>query len=173
MDTTTEAEAYAYMEATRWPTGPVCPHCGYARAYFLAPRSALGRATRRGKVSERRVWKCAQCRNQFSVLTGTALHGSKIPMRVWLSVIGRVCAAAEGVSARDIEREYGLTAKTARNMLRRFRDDPVLDFDEPFRLDGDPDDVLRALLAAPGAVEPEEQPPATGDEALQRLLDHA
>ena len=36
----TEADAYRYMEALRWPDGPVCPHCGNAeKHYYLKPRN--------------------------------------------------------------------------------------------------------------------------------------
>jgi transposase-like protein len=103
-----EADAYARLEALRWSDGVVCPHCGHARAYFLTPRSERGRATRRGKVSARRVWKCADCRQQFSVLTATAMHGSKIPVHIWLAVVADMCGSPDGVSAREVERTYGL-----------------------------------------------------------------
>ena len=46
--------------------------------------------------------------------------------------------------------------------------DPKRDMDEPLNIEGDPEAVLRALLAIK-ACEPE-QPPETGDEAIDRLL---
>src|SRR4249920_2762679 len=77
-----EADAYEFMEEQRWAGRPVCPHCGSVRKhYFLTPKADEGRTTRRGKVSERRVWKCADCRRQFTVLVGTIFHGSKIPVK--------------------------------------------------------------------------------------------
>ena len=33
-----EAYAWELMEAVRWPNGPICPHCGNMKAYFLAPQ---------------------------------------------------------------------------------------------------------------------------------------
>src|SRR5689334_623467 len=87
---TTEADAYLLPEELRWGrNGPkACPHCGATgRFYFLTPKDGTGRKTRTGATSERRVWKCAGCRKQFSVLTGTVLHGSKIPVRTWLFVL--------------------------------------------------------------------------------------
>jgi len=75
----TEAEAYAYMESLRWPNGPVCPHCGSIdKHYYLTPREdGRTRKTRTGSRSERRVWKCRECGRQFSVLTGTMMHGTR------------------------------------------------------------------------------------------------
>jgi transposase-like protein len=116
-----EAAAYEVMEQLRWPDRPVCPHCGSAKMpYFLNPQGA-GRKTRTGKVSPRRVWKCADCRKQFSVLTGTIFHGSKIPVRTWLFVVVEMCASKNGVAAREIERKYGLTSKSAWYMTQRIR----------------------------------------------------
>lgn len=120
---TTEAEAYKFLEDLRWTDGePVCPHCAVkAQHYFLNAQNG-GRKTRTGSVSQRRVWKCRACRKQFSVLTGTIFHGSKIPVRTWLFVIFEMCSSKNGVSAREIERKYDLTPKTAWFMMHRLRE---------------------------------------------------
>jgi transposase-like protein len=122
--TTTEAEAYKFLEDLRWPDGePTCPHCGSKRKhYFLKPRNGDSRKTRTGTATQRRVWKCADCRKQFSVLTGTIFHGSKIPVRTWVFVVFEMCSSKNGVSAREIERKYDLTPKTAWFMLHRIRE---------------------------------------------------
>ncbi|MBW3537068.1 MAG: IS1595 family transposase [Actinobacteria bacterium] len=118
-----EASAYKLLEELRWGTTPVCPHCGSdRRAYFLNPSNGSDRATRTGSRSQRRVWRCADCRKQFSVLTGTIFHGTKIPVRTWLLVVFEMCASKNGVSAREIERKYGLTAKSAWFMTHRIRE---------------------------------------------------
>lgn len=121
-----EAEAYLLLEELRWGatgTPEACPKCGgVGRCYYLAPRNGVSRATRTGAVTQRRVWKCGHCRQQFSVLTGTIFHGTKISVRTWLLVIFEMCAAKNGVSAREIERKYELTPKTAWFMLMRIRE---------------------------------------------------
>src|SRR5215212_2267727 len=117
-----EAEAYEYLEGLRWGSKPVCAHCQSERVYFLKPSNGFGRRTRTGSVSERRVWKCGACRKQFSVLTGTIFHGTKIPLRTWLFVVYEMCASKNGVAAREIERKYELTPKTAWFMLHRIRE---------------------------------------------------
>ncbi|HXA31705.1 MAG TPA: IS1595 family transposase [Acidimicrobiales bacterium] len=126
----TESEAYAYMEALRWPNGPVCPHCANTeKHYYLKPRKTLtegveSRKTRTGSYSERRVWKCAnkECRKQFSVLTGTIFHGSHVPLVTWLMVVYEMCANKNGMAAREIERRYGVAPKTAWFMAHRIRE---------------------------------------------------
>ena len=117
-----EDSGYRLLEDLRWGDRPVCPHCGSARQpYFLKPQHG-GRATRTGRLTRRRVWKCAACRKQFSALTGTVLQGTKIPIRTWIRVVKEMSASGHGVSARDIERKYRLTAKTAWSMVSRIRD---------------------------------------------------
>lgn len=119
----TEADAYAFLERLRWNGRPVCPHCGSVRTpYFLTPKNGTSRKTRTGTPSQRRVWKCADCRKQFSVLTGTIFHGTKIPVRTWVMVVFEMCASKNGVAAREIERKYGLTPKSAWFMLHRIRE---------------------------------------------------
>jgi transposase-like protein len=118
----TEADAYAFLEELRWPDGPVCPHCGSTKAYYLNPANGVTRKTRTGAGSQRRVWKCATCRKQFSVITGTIFHGTKISLRKWLFVIFEMCANKNGVAAREIERRYDLTSKSAWFMLHRLRE---------------------------------------------------
>ena len=59
-----EAAAYAWVEARIWPEGPVCPHCGGVERI-----SKMG-----GKSTRIGVYKCYQCRQQFSVKVGVAGH---------------------------------------------------------------------------------------------------
>ena len=100
-----------------------CPKCDCdGPHYYIRPANGTSRSTRTGAASQRRVWKCAACRKQFSVLTGTIFHGTKISVRTWVFVIFEMCSSKNGVSAREIERKYDLTAKTAWFMLHRIRE---------------------------------------------------
>jgi transposase-like protein len=119
----TEGDAYRFLEDLRWNGQPLCPHCGSVRKhYFLKPSNGKTRKTRTGSESERRVWKCPDCRKQFSVLTGTIFHGTKIPVRKWVFVIFEMCSSKNGVAAREIQRKYDLTEKSAWFMLHRIRE---------------------------------------------------
>lgn len=121
----TEDDAYRFLEQMRWPTKPVCPHCGSVDDhYFLTPKDPHGRKTRTGNYSQRRVWKCRakECRRQFSATTGTVFHGSKIPLRKWLLIMFDCCTAKNGMSCREVERKYDLTPKAAWFALHRLRE---------------------------------------------------
>ena len=123
-----EADAYRYMESLRWPDGPVCPHCASRELhYFLTPKTkdaenVAARKTTRGTMSQRRVWKCKSCRKQFSVITGTVFHGTKVPLHTWLMVVFEMCANKNGVAAREIARKYDVAPKTAWFMTNRLRE---------------------------------------------------
>ncbi len=117
-----EAEAWKLVERLRWPEGPICPHCGViGRAYYLEPKDG-NRKTRTGKETYRRVWKCAECRKQFSVLVGTIFEDSRIPLSKWLLAIHMMCANKNGVAAYELHRTLGITHKSAWFMAHRIRE---------------------------------------------------
>jgi transposase-like protein len=121
----TEADAYLLLEELRWGGAPdTCPQCGgMDRCYYLAPKDGTtGRKTRTGANTQRRVWKCGHCRKQFSVLTGTIFHGTKISIKTWLLVIFEFCSSKNSVSAWEISRKYEITNETAWHMLHRIRE---------------------------------------------------
>lgn len=123
-----EHDAYVLLEDLRWHGTPICSHCGHDKAYFLKPRNGVARGTGMPKAdgkrtqSVRRLWKCAKCRKQFSVLTGTIFHGTKISIRTWLTVMVQMSSAKNGISGREVERMHGLTPETAWFMLHRLRE---------------------------------------------------
>jgi len=119
-----EADAYLLLEELRWEGMPVaCPKCGeVGRCYYLEPKNGFSRKTRTGSASQRRVWKCGGCRKQFSVLTGTIFHGTKISIQTWLMVIFEFCAAKNSLSAREVARKYEITGESAWHMIPRIRE---------------------------------------------------
>jgi transposase-like protein len=89
----------------------------------MEPKDGTGsRKTRTGSRSQRRVWKCRGCRHQFSVLTDTIFHGTKISIRTWPFVIFEFCASKNFVSAWEISRKYEITNESAWHMLHRIRE---------------------------------------------------
>jgi transposase-like protein len=122
LEVTTEADAYAYFEKLRWADGATCAHCASADVYFIEPSNGVSRSTRTGAQSERRVWRCRDCKKQFSVITNTMMHGTKIALRVWLMVIFELCSSKNGVAAREVERKYGVAGRSAWFMLHRIRE---------------------------------------------------
>lgn len=111
-----EEEARKYLEKIRWIDGiPVCPHCGSKNEHYeLKPRTSISKL-RNG------VWKCKDCRKQFSVTVGTVFERSHIPLNKWLLAVQLLCSSKKGISAKQIERMLGVTYKTAFFMMHRIR----------------------------------------------------
>jgi transposase-like protein len=107
-----EAAAYAWVESRLWPDGPVCPHCGG----FNRISKMSGKSTRIG------VYKCYQCRKQFTVKVGTVFEDSHVPMRLWLQAIFLLCSSKKGISSNQLHRTLGVTLKTAWFMSHRIRE---------------------------------------------------
>jgi len=120
-DITTEAQAYEWLEQLRWDDTPRCAHCKGTSVTYLVPKNGISRRTRTGTMTERRVWQCRDCRKQFSVTTGTFMHRSKVSVRTWVLVIAELCSAKNGISAREIERKYGVNPRTAWFVAHRLR----------------------------------------------------
>jgi transposase-like protein len=108
-----EAKAREWLEAIRWPNGPVCPHCGSVSPdhYRLE-----GKAHRPG------LWKCKDCREQFTVTVGTVFERSKIKLHVWLQAMHLMCSSKKGISSKQLERMLGVTYQTAWFMSHRIRE---------------------------------------------------
>lgn len=106
----TEDQAREYLEAIRWPDGPVCPRCGSARATRLR-----GASTRPGLL------KCKDCRSKFSVMLGTIFEDSHIPLRKWVIAFHLMCSSKKGISAKQLQRNLGLAYKSAWHMAHRVR----------------------------------------------------
>lgn len=105
-------KAREYLEALRWASGVVCPHCGSIKAHY----KLKGKATRPG------VYKCVDCSEQFTVTVGTVFERSKIALHIWLQAVHLMCASKKGISSKQLERMLGVTYKTAWFMSHRIRE---------------------------------------------------
>ena|SRR5581483_588336 len=106
-------KAREYLERIQWPHGPVCPHCGsVSEAHY----KLAGEAHRAG------LWKCKDCREQFTVTVGTVFERSKIALNVWLQAVYLLCSSKKGMSAHQLHRTLGVTYKTAWFMAHRIRE---------------------------------------------------
>lgn len=104
--------ARTHLESIRWPSGPVCPHCG-----------AVERQSRlEGKSHRAGLLFCGECREQYSATVGTVFERSKIPLHKWLLAMQLMCSSKKGVSSHQVHRTLGVTYKTAWFMTHRIRE---------------------------------------------------
>ena len=111
-----EASCAAFLFERRWPGGFVCPACGKGRAAALKSRAY--------------TYECSACGRQTSITAGTALHRTKLPLTVWFSAAHLMSTHSNGMSARQLEDQLGLTYRTAwllTQKLRRSMVDPSRD----------------------------------------------
>jgi transposase-like protein len=99
--------ARVYLEGRLWPNGPTCPVCG------------LGdRLTARKEG----FFRCNQCREDFTVRTGTIFERSHVPLHKWVYAMYLLVTARKGISSLQLSKEIGITQKSAWFVLHRLRE---------------------------------------------------
>jgi transposase-like protein len=109
---TDENKAREFLEASRWPEGPVCPFCGQ-----MDTVNPLG-----GKSMGAGWYWCSDCREKFTVRVGTLYERSHIPLHKWLLATHLVVSSKKGISALQIQRMLGISYKSAWFMCHRIRE---------------------------------------------------
>jgi transposase-like protein len=105
----TEDQAYDRFKAIRFAENegkPFCPACGCCNVY---------------DISTRRTFKCAACRVQFSVTSGTTFASRKMSFRKILYAVAVYVNAVSGIAALRLRREVGCAYKTAFVMGHKIR----------------------------------------------------
>ncbi|HVC14058.1 MAG TPA: IS1595 family transposase, partial [Acidimicrobiales bacterium] len=99
--------AFAFVCKLRWPDGNiVCPRCDSGAVGFIATR---------------RMWKCKNCKRQFSLKVGTIFEDSPIGWDKWLPAVWLIANSKNSVSSHELARSLGVTQKTAWFMFHRIR----------------------------------------------------
>jgi transposase-like protein len=98
--------ATEFVAKLRWPNGPVCPNCGGVEHSYL---------------STRRLWKCKECKKQYSVKVGTIFEDSPLGLDKWLPAVWLIANSKNGISSHELARALGVTQKSAWFMLHRIR----------------------------------------------------
>ena len=102
--------ARVYLEDRRWKGHVRCPHC-----------RADSRITKRGG---KRIgyYRCGDCRQEFTVRTGTIFERSHVPLHKWIYAMYLVVTARKGISSVQLAKEIGVTQSTAWFILGRLRE---------------------------------------------------
>lgn len=109
---TDDEAARDHLETIRWPSGPICPHCG-----------SVEHQSRLNGVSHRPgLLFCGSCRAQYSVTVGTVFERSKVPLHKWVLATHLLCSSKKGMSAHQLHRTLDVTYKTAWFMAHRIRE---------------------------------------------------
>ncbi len=124
--------ARTYLEGRLWPQGVRCPVCGLGERI----------TARKGGY-----YRCNQCKEDFTVRTGTIFERSHVPLHKWLYAMYMLVTARKGISSMQLSKEIGITQKSAWFVLQRLREacgnDPamlsgIVEVDERSRPGGRP-----------------------------------
>jgi len=96
-----------YLRHELYPEVIQCDGCGKGARYY--------------RISTRKVYGCEHCGFQISPTADTIFHKSPTPLTLWFYAIYLMAQTRGGISAKQIERETGVTYKTAWRICKQIR----------------------------------------------------
>jgi transposase-like protein len=102
----TQEACVKHLELLKWNGQRTCTHCESSKTYVC---KGLGK------------YKCGDCGERFSVLTGTFLENTKVQLPKWFVAMYLCINHSKGISSMQLSKSIGVTQKTAWFMLHRIR----------------------------------------------------
>lgn len=97
-----------HIKEQRFPGGVTeCPKCRVERKHY--------------RVKGRTAYACDHCGHHIFPLAGTIFEKSATPLKVWFYAAYLMGSTRCGISAKQVQRETGVTYKTAWRMFRQIR----------------------------------------------------
>jgi transposase len=97
-----------FLFRARYRSMPACPNCGVDNPSYY-------------RVKSRKCYECKDCGNQIYPLAGTIFQKSTTPLTDWFHAIYLLSVSKNGVSAKELERQIGVSYKTAHRMAKQIR----------------------------------------------------
>ena len=101
----TNEDCINFLEELIWEGEPVSPYDKTSKVYECKDG----------------WYKCKNTGKEFNILTGTLFQGTKIDLTIWFEIIFRENSDRKGLASTTVSREYGITQRTAWNMLQKIR----------------------------------------------------
>lgn len=95
-----------YFEQIRFRDGEYCPHCGHGKI---------------NRFKDNKRFRCAKCKKDFTIKTGTVFGESKVSLQKWFVAIYLLSTSNKGISSVQLAKQVGVTQKTAWFMDMRIR----------------------------------------------------
>jgi transposase len=96
-----------FLKQARYPKGIYCPKCQKITTHY--------------RIAKRKVYSCEFCASHVSPTASTIFHKSDTPLRSWFHAIFLMASTKTGISAKQLQRELGVTYKTAWRMFKEIR----------------------------------------------------
>ncbi len=103
----TETACRAYFEQVRFRNGDYCPHCRHDKIQ---------------RFKDGKRYRCASCRKDFTIKTGTLFGESKLPLTAWFTAIYLLTSTKKGISSIELADKIGVSQKTAWFIDHRIRE---------------------------------------------------
>jgi transposase len=103
----TDDACLEWLKNYLYPNGIFCEKCE--------------RVTKHHKVASRKSYSCDYCGRHVHPTADTIYHKSSTPLRLWFLAIYIMASTRCGISAKQLERELGVTYKTAWRMFKQIR----------------------------------------------------
>jgi len=81
-----------------------------------------GKETNFSKISNQRAYACQWCGHHLYPCVGTPFESSRTPLQLWFYAFYLFTNTRSGVSAKELERQLGVTYKTAWRMAKIIRE---------------------------------------------------
>jgi transposase-like protein len=107
-----------------------CPKCKTEREFKRYEHS-----------QQRQAWTCQACGKHIAPTAGTIFHKSSTSLHLWFYAMYLMASTRCGISAKQLERELGVTYKTAYRIAQKIRhelmaqDEEVFQGDAPIEID--------------------------------------
>lgn len=102
----TEEACREHLFEKRFSDGFICPKCNHKHGVMIKTRMLM---------------QCGRCGHQISATNGTLMHDTKMPLRKWYLAIYLITSSKRGISAKELQRQIGITYKTAWYVNKRIR----------------------------------------------------
>jgi transposase-like protein len=101
-----EQSCIDHLRSIRWRDGEFCPYCGSLKVYHF---------------SDRKTFKCGDCRQRFSIKVGTIFEDTKLPLRKWFAAVWMITNHPKGIASTTLAKDLKITQKSAWFVMHRLR----------------------------------------------------
>ena len=103
-----DKSAEKWFIETRWGKEVRCTECDSCRVSE--------------RKTEKKAWRCKDCKKDFSTKTGTLMQGSNLGFRVWAIAIYLLTTSLKGVASTKLASDLNITQKSAWHLAMRIRE---------------------------------------------------
>ena len=96
----TEQQCQQALQQARWPQGFVCPRCHGTSYSLISTRTHP-------------LYQCSGCLHQTSLIAGTIMQATKLPLTKWFLAIYLISQSKQGISALALKRHLGVSYPSA------------------------------------------------------------